>query len=42
MGTAVTDDTITGVKLVCHSTDGSAFVGHIRLIATQVSAVTVQ
>jgi hypothetical protein len=38
LGTALTDDDVTGVDLVCGSTD-PATLGRIQLVAMQVTAV---
>jgi len=38
LGTALTDDNVTGVDLACGSTD-PAFLGRIQLVAMQVTAV---
>jgi hypothetical protein len=38
MGSTLTDDDVTGVDLACGSTD-PAFLGRIRLVAMQVTAV---
>jgi hypothetical protein len=41
-GTAFTDADVTGVDLVCLSTDGAGGLSHIQLVATQVGEVIVQ
>jgi hypothetical protein len=41
-GTALTDADVTGVDLVCLSTDGAGGLSHIQLVAMQASEVIVQ